>query len=114
MSKDRRIFERRKTETLATVGTVEGQDLDPAARVVDLSVNGTRIASTAELQVHNRYRVKLAKTEAWFDIVVCERMGGEYRCRIETSWDDLQDVIRQSDDLTLLVLRSSEIEEDNQ
>lgn len=111
MSKERRNFERRKTDTFAVIGTTSGQDLDPAARVIDLSVNGIRLATPATLLPDQRYRVQLLKTDSWFEISVRERIGDEYRCRIESPWEDLQDVIRQSDDLTLLVLGSSEIEE---
>lgn len=114
MSKERRNFERRKTDTFAMVATTSGQDLDPAAKVIDLSVNGIRLATPATLLPDQRYRVQLAKTDTWFQIEVRERVGDQYRCRIETPWDDLQDVIRQSDDLTLLVLGSSEIEGDDQ
>ena len=113
MSKERRNFERRTTDTLATVATIGNHDLDTAARVINLSVNGLRLATPATLLIEQQYRVKLAKTNGWFEIVVQERIGDEYRCRIETPWDDLQDVIRQSDDLTLLVLASSEIDEDD-
>ncbi|SDG45968.1 MULTISPECIES: PilZ domain-containing protein [Thalassobaculum] len=113
MSKERRNFERRKTDTFATVATIGGQDLDTAARVLNLSVDGIRLATPAALVPEHRYRVKLAKTDSWFEIVVRERVGDECRCRIESSWDDLQDVIRQSDDLTLLLLGSSDTEEDD-
>lgn len=112
MTKERRNFGRRTTDTFATVATIGNQDLDSSARVINLSVNGLRLATPASLMSDQRYRVKLAKTNSWFEIVVQERIGDEYRCRIETSWDDLQDVIRQSDDLTLLVLASSEVDGD--
>ena len=113
MSKERRNFERRKTDTFAVVAATSGQCLDSAAKVLDLSVNGIRLATPAPLQSDHRYRVQLAKTDTWFEIEVRERIGDQYRCSIETSWEELQDVIRQSDDLTLLVLGSSEIEEDD-
>ena len=113
MSKERRNYERRKTDTFAVVGTTSGQDLDRAARVINLSVNGIRLATPATLLPEHRYRVQLAKTAIWFEIDVQERIGDEYRCRIDSSWEELQDVIRQSDDLTLLVLGSSEIEEED-
>ena len=109
MSKDRRHFERRQTDTWAALATAEGQDLDAKARVLDLSVNGIRLSTAATLIPDNRYRVKLANTDTWFDILVLvhDRESEQYRCRIETSWDDLQEVIHQSDDLLLLVLGSS-------
>lgn len=114
MSKERRNFQRRKTDTIATIATTGGQDLDSAARVLNLSVNGIRLASPASLLPEHRYRVKLAKTDVWFEIVVKERVGDECRCLIESSWDDLQDVIRQSDDLTLMILGSSDTDETDQ
>lgn len=114
MSKERRNFERRKTDAFAVVATTSGQDLDSAARVINLSVNGIRLATPATLLPDHRYRVQLANTDTWFEIAVRECIGDEYRCRIESPWEDLQDVIRQSDDLTLLVLGSSEIEGDDQ
>ncbi|MDF1791869.1 MAG: PilZ domain-containing protein [Thalassobaculaceae bacterium] len=112
MSEERRNFSRRRTETLAAISTVEGQDLDTQARVVDLSVNGVRLATSAVLQGETRYRVKLAQTSVLVEFVVRERIGDEYRCQFETPWEDLHDVIRQSDDLTLLVLEASHSEED--
>lgn len=112
MNRDRRVFKRRKTEASAIVATTEGQELDSAARVVDLSVNGIRIETAALLHTDSRYRVKLAETDAWFDVVVLERVDDTYRCQIDSDWHELEDVIRQSDDLTLLVLESSEPEDD--
>ena len=113
MSKDRRKFDRRQTDTWAALATSEGQDLDAKARVLDLSVNGIRLSTDASLVPENRYRVKLADTDTWFDILVLthDRASGQFRCRIETPWDELQEVIRQSDDLLLLVLGSSTIED---
>lgn len=113
MSEERRNFNRRKSDTLVSVATLEGQDLDPRARVVNLSVGGIRIATSVNLMEQSRYRAKLAKTDIWFEISVQERRGEEYRCKIESSWEDLQDVIRQSDDLTLLILEASDPQADD-
>ena len=112
MSEERRNFTRRTSDTMVSIATLEGQDLDPQARVVNLSVGGIRIATSAILIEENRYRAKLAKADIWFEISVQERRGEEYRCQIESSWEDLQDVIRQSDDLTLLVLEASESQDE--
>ena len=108
MAEDRRIFSRRTTDTTVSISTLQGQDLDPEAHIVNLSVGGVRISSSADLRPQQHYRAKLARTETWFEIAVKERIGSEYRCRIETPWEDLYEVIRQSDDLTLLVLEASD------
>lgn len=107
MVDDRRNFSRRATDTTVSIATMQGQDLDPRARVANLSVGGIRIASSADLRPGERYRARLSKTKTWFEIAVEERIGGDYRCRIESPWEELYEVIRQSDDLTLLVLESS-------
>lgn len=111
MSKERRNFERRKTAILAAVETADGQVLDPTAGVLDLSVNGLKLTTSAGLEADTCYRAKLAKTDDWFEFVVRQRDGNAYHCRIETPWEDLYEVIRQSDDLTLLVLGSSAIDD---
>lgn len=108
MSEERRSYLRRRTNAAVAIETTSGESLDEDARVLNLSIAGARIATSKDLDVGQSYRLKLAQTDAWIDISVKERVDGEYRCVIETSWDDLQDVIRQSDDLTLLVLESSE------
>lgn len=110
MNQDRRSFERRETEVSAIVAAPKGEVLDASARVLNLSVGGVRLASGAELAEGGRYSLKLEDTETWFEVSVIERVDGSYRCKIETDWDDLHDVIRQSDDLTLLILHSSENE----
>jgi|GEM_PF-5017698 len=113
MTDERRSFLRRATNTRAAVETMSGQLLDEAAGVINLSIAGARIASRAELVAGAHYRLRLEGTNTWFEISVQERIDGEYRCKIETPWDDLHDVIRQSDDLTLLVLESTDPEEED-
>lgn len=107
MGDERRNFSRRGTDATVSIGTKLGQDLDSSASVLNLSVGGIRIASAADLEPGGHYRAKLSNTETWFEVAIVERIGQEYRCRIESSWEDLYEVIRQSDDLTLLVLESS-------
>jgi hypothetical protein len=108
MTEDRRSFARRDTDITAAIETAAGESLDPQARVLNLSIAGARLASGADLAQGIRYRIKLAGTRAWIEVSVQERVGDEYRCLIETPWDDLHDAIRESDDLMLLVLDSSE------
>lgn len=112
MSEDRRAFSRRTTETTISISTLEGQILDTEARIINLSVGGIRIASPAELLLQQGYRARLANTDTWFEILIIESIGAEYRCRIVTPWEDLYEVIRQSDDLTLLVLEASDPDEE--
>lgn len=110
MSDERRNFLRRETKTQAVLETRDGTRLDAAAEILNLSIAGARMATPADLVVGEIYRVMLTGTSDWFDIQVQERIGQEYRCRFETPWDELQDVIRQSDDMVLLVLESSDPE----
>ena len=109
---ERRDFQRRVTAIKTNLETVTGQSLVEEAQVLNLSVNGARIETNADLTVGGRYRLKLEGTTIPFEISILERNGSQYRCQIETAWDDLHDVIRQSDDLTLLVLDSSEPRDD--
>lgn len=106
---ERRDYQRRSTAIKTTLETMAGQLLTEDARVLNVSVNGARIETPADLAVGGRYRVKLEGTTIPFEVSIHERVGSEYRCQIETAWDDLHDVIRQSDDLTLLVLESSDV-----
>ncbi len=105
---ERRGFIRRQTATKTRLETMTGQSLADAAIVADLSVNGARIETTAELVVGSLYRLVLEGTSTPFEVEILDKTGNQYRCLIKTSCANLNDVIRESDDLTLLLLEQNE------